>query len=49
MKAIDQTVLAIYLSGTNQRRVKAALQPLLKGLPLSKSSVSRLVAQDPSL
>jgi transposase-like protein len=45
MKSIDQTVLAIYLSGTNQRRVKAALRPLLKGLPLSKSSVSRLVAR----
>jgi len=45
MRGIDQTVLAIYLSGTNQRRVKAALRPLLKGLPLSKSSVSRLVAR----
>ena len=45
MRGVDQAVLAIYLSGTNQRRVKAALRPLLKGLPLSKSTVSRLVAR----
>jgi putative transposase len=45
MQGIDQAVVAIYLSGTNQRRVKAALRPLLKGLPLSKSTVSRLVAR----
>jgi len=45
MRGIDQAVLSIYLSGTNQRRVKAALRPLLKGLPLSKSAVSRLVAR----
>ena len=45
LKAIDEVVVALYLSGTNQRRVKAALRPLLKGLPLSKSTVSRLVAR----
>lgn len=45
LKGIDQAILNIYLSGTNQRRIRAALQPLLKGLPLSKSSVSRLVSR----
>jgi putative transposase len=45
MQGIDQAVVAIYLSGTNQRRVKVALRPLLKGLPLSKSTVSRMVAR----
>lgn len=45
MRSIDKAVMSIYLSGTNQRRVAAALKPLLKGLPLSKSSVSRLAAR----
>lgn len=45
LKAIDQVVVSLYLSGTNQRRMKGALRPLLKGLPLSKSAVSRLVAR----
>lgn len=45
LRSIDRTILSIYLSGTNQRRIAAALRPLLKGLPLSKSSVSRLAAR----
>lgn len=45
LRGIDRAVLSIYLSGTNQRRVAVALRPLLKGLPLSKSSVSRLAAR----
>jgi putative transposase len=45
LRGIDKAVLSIYLSGTNQRRIQAALRPLLKGLPLSKSSVSRLVSR----
>lgn len=45
MRGIDRAVVSIYLSGTNQRRIAAALRPLLKGLPLSKSSVSRLAAR----
>ncbi|MCI0439634.1 MAG: IS256 family transposase [Chloroflexi bacterium] len=45
MRSIDRTILSIYLSGTNQRRVAVALRPLLKGLPLSKSAVSRLAAR----
>src|SRR6058998_481138 len=36
-------LLGLYLSGTNTRRVKQALRPLLKGAPLSKSAVSRVV------
>ena len=45
MRGIDRAVLSIYLSGTNQRRVEAALRPLQKGLPVSKSAVSRLAAR----
>ena len=45
LRGIDRAVLSIYLSGTNQRRIQGALRPLLKGLPLSKSSVSRLVSR----
>jgi transposase-like protein len=45
MKGIDRAVLNIYLSGTNQRRIQGALRPLLKGLPLSKSAISRLAAR----
>jgi transposase-like protein len=42
---VDQAVLGIYLSGGNTRRIRGALAPLLSGAPLSKSSVSRLVAR----
>lgn len=42
---VDQAVLGIYLSGGNTRRIRGALGPLLSGTPLSKSSVSRLVAR----
>jgi len=45
MRGVDKSILSIYLSGTNQRRIRGALRPLLKGLPLSKSSVSRLVTR----
>jgi len=34
-----------YLSGENTRRVQKALEPMLKGAPLSKSSVSRVVRE----
>lgn len=43
-KQVDDAILAIYLSGCNTRRIKNALKPLLKDVPLSKSSVSRLIA-----
>jgi hypothetical protein len=31
----------VYLSGTNSRRLRGALAPLLRGAPLSKDAVSR--------
>lgn len=42
-KAVDDAILGIYLSGANTRRIRGALRPLLKGTPLSKSAVSRLI------
>src|SRR6266542_3186877 len=44
MPEVNETVVATYLAGGNQRRIRAALQPLLKAAPLSKSTVSRIVA-----
>jgi putative transposase len=41
---VNATVVATYLAGTNTRRIRGALAPLLKGAPLSKSAVSRVVA-----
>ena len=43
-REVDAALIGLYLSGTNTRRVKLALRPLLKGAPLSKSAVSRVVA-----
>ena len=40
---VEQSVLGVYLSGANTRRIRRALEPLLAGAALSKSSVSRLV------
>jgi putative transposase len=40
---VEQTVLGVYLSGSNTRRIRGALEPLLAGAALSKSTVSRLV------
>jgi putative transposase len=42
---VDEAILGIYLSGTNTRRIKGALAPLLRGGPLSKDAVSRLVGR----
>src|SRR5215470_7496400 len=41
---VNEAVAATYLAGGNTRRIRGALQPLLKAAPLSKSSVSRVVA-----
>jgi len=41
----DEAVLGVYLSGTNTRRIKGALAPLLRVGPLSKDAVSRLVGR----
>jgi len=40
---INDAIAAAYLAGTNTRRLKGALRPLLKTAALSKSAVSRVV------
>lgn len=42
---VDEAILGVYVGGTNTRRIKGALSPLLRGAPLSKDAVSRLVAR----
>ncbi len=42
---VDEALLGVYLAGTNTRRVKSALAPLLRGAPLSKDAISRLVGR----
>lgn len=42
---VDEGILGVYLSGTNTRRIRGALGPLLRGGPLSKDAVSRLVGR----
>ena len=44
-RSIDQALIGMYLGGVNTRRVKTVLRPLLRGTPLSKSSISRLVSR----
>ena len=44
-KSIDRALIGMYLGGVNTRRVKAVLRPLLRGTPLSKSAISRLVSR----
>jgi hypothetical protein len=41
---VNEAVVATYLAGSNMRRIRGALRPLLKAAPLSKSAVSRVVA-----
>jgi putative transposase len=41
--AIDNAILGSYLAGTNTRRIRGALRPLLQGGPVSKSAVSRII------
>lgn len=41
--SVSAGLLGCYLSGANGRRIRGALAGLLKGVPLSKSSISRLV------
>ena len=40
---VDEAILGLYLNGANSRRIKGALAPLLRGAPLGKDAVSRLV------
>src|SRR5215470_11412289 len=42
---VDAALLGTYLSGINTRRLRGALLPLLRGAPLSKDAVSRLVGR----
>jgi transposase-like protein len=42
---VDEALLGVYLAGTNTRRIRGALAPLLRGGPLSKDAVSRLVGR----
>src|SRR5271169_4506473 len=42
---VDGAILGLYLSGSNTRRLRGALAPLLRGAPLSKDAVSRLVGR----
>src|SRR6185503_4491442 len=44
MPEVNEAVVATYLAGGNTRRIRGALQPLLKAAPLSKSAVSRVIA-----
>ncbi len=44
MREVNEAVVATYLAGGNTRRIRGALQPLLRAAPLSKSAVSRVVA-----
>src|SRR5438132_14362616 len=41
---VNEAVVATYLAGGNTRRIRGALQPLLKAAPLSRSAVSRVIA-----
>ena len=43
--SVDAALIGAYFSGANQRRIKGALSPLLRGAPLSKSAISRLVGR----
>jgi putative transposase len=42
---VDEAIVGVYLGGVNTRRIRGALAPLLKGAPLSKDAVSRLVGR----
>jgi transposase-like protein len=44
-RSVDSALLGCYLSGANGRRIRGALSPLLRGAPLSKSAVSRVVGR----
>jgi putative transposase len=44
MPEVNEAIVDTYLAGGNTRRIRGALQPLLKTAPLSKSAVSRVIA-----
>jgi len=41
---VEQSVLGVYLSGSNTRRIRGALEPLLSGAALSKNCVESDIA-----
>ncbi len=41
MPEVNEAIVATYLAGRNTRRIRCALQPILKAAPLSKSAVAR--------
>ena len=43
VREVNEAVVGTYLAGGNTRRIRRALQSLLKAAPLSKSAVSRVV------
>jgi putative transposase len=44
-QAEEHALNLCYLSGANGRRIRGALSPLLRGAPLSKSAISRIVGR----
>lgn len=44
-RSLDATLISMYFSGTNLRRIKRTLRPLLSEAPLDKNVVSRLVGR----
>lgn len=44
-RRVDEAILGCYLGGTNSRRIRKALAPLLGDTHLSKSAISRVVAK----
>lgn len=44
-EAVNSAVLGAYLAGTNTRRIRRALEPLLGSAALSKSAISRIVVR----
>jgi transposase-like protein len=44
MAEVNEAIVTTYLTGANTRRLRGALQPLLKAAPLSKSAVSRVIS-----
>src|SRR5215813_2974534 len=44
MPEVNEAIVATYLADGNTRRIRGALQPLLRAAPLSKSAVSRVTA-----
>jgi transposase-like protein len=44
-REVDSALLGLYFGGVNTRKVAQALRPLLKGSPLSRSAISRVIGR----